>query len=220
MPTAPHAAPAREVLVARQPVLDAEMNLLGFELLLDGAAVVVDALSEIGLETLTGGHAAWLPLGRELLLDGGVPVRSDRVVLQVADDDGDDEALVEAVRQLAERGACVALDRFAHRPGLEPLLDLAWGVKIDLAAHGADGARAQLGALAGRDLMLIATSVDPNEDLVLHEASHKLLEIIVRRQVVEAASAEVAEKEQASRAALGAREAELEVTRQAALTSE
>src|SRR3954449_10885042 len=60
MPTASHAAPAapaREVLVARQPVLDAEMSLLGFELLVDGAAVVADALSEIGLEQLTGGHA-------------------------------------------------------------------------------------------------------------------------------------------------------------------
>ncbi|HZC29328.1 MAG TPA: HDOD domain-containing protein, partial [Gaiellaceae bacterium] len=171
MSTAPHAVPAREVLVARQPVLDADMNLLGFELLVDGAAVVVDALSEIGLETLTGGHAAWLPLGRELLLDvGPVPVRSDRVVLQVPAREGDDEALVEAVRQLADRGACVALVGVTYRPGLEPLLDLAWGVKIDLAAHGADGVRAQVGALAGRHLVLIATSVDTNEDLALCRA--------------------------------------------------
>jgi EAL and modified HD-GYP domain-containing signal transduction protein len=174
MPTASHAvpaAPAREVLVARQPVLDADMNLLGFELLVDGAAVVVDALSEIGLEKLTGGHAAWLPLGRQLLLDvGPVPVRSDRVVLQVHAADGDEDALVEPVRQLAERGACIALDRVEHRPSLEPLLELAWGVKIDLAAHGAEGLRAQVGALAGRELVLIATGVDTNEDLALCRA--------------------------------------------------
>src|SRR4051812_33105963 len=174
MPTASHAAPAapaREVLVARQPVLNAEMNLLGFELLDDGAAVVADALSEVGLEKLTGGHAAWLPLGRELLLDvGPVPVRSDRVVLEVHAGDGEEEALVEAVRQLADRGACVALDRVTYRPALGPLLDLAWGVKIDLGAHGADGVRAQVAALAGRDLVLIATSVDTNEDLALCRA--------------------------------------------------
>jgi c-di-GMP phosphodiesterase len=171
MPTAapaPTAPPAREVRVARQPVLDAEMHMLGFELLVDGAAIVVDALSEIGLEKLTGGHAAWLPLGRELLLDDGpVPVRWDRVVLQVPAGEGGDPALVEAVRRLAERGACIALDRLAYRPELEPLLDLAWGVKIDLAAHGADGVRAQVGALAGRELVLIATSVDTHEDLAL-----------------------------------------------------
>jgi hypothetical protein len=53
--TAPAQAPAREVLVARQPVLDADLRLLGFELLLDGAAAVVDALSEVGLDALTGG---------------------------------------------------------------------------------------------------------------------------------------------------------------------
>jgi EAL and modified HD-GYP domain-containing signal transduction protein len=165
VPTAP---PAREVRVARQPVLDAEMQMLGFELLVDGAAIVVDALSEIGLEKLTGGHAAWLPLGRELFVDDGpVPVRSDRVVLQVPAGEGDDPAVVEAVRRLAERGACIALDRLAYRPELEPLLDLAWGVKIDLAAHGAEGVRAQVGALAGRELVLIATSVDTHEDIAL-----------------------------------------------------
>ena len=174
MPTASHAAPAppaREVLVARQPVLDAEMQLLGFELLVDGAAVVVDALSEIGLEKLTGGHAAWLPVGRELLLDvGPVPVRSDRVVLQVDAGESDDPAMVEAIRQLADRGACVAVDRVTYRPGLEPLLDIAWAVKIDVAVHGADGVRAQVGALAGRELVLIATSVDTNDDFALCRA--------------------------------------------------
>jgi c-di-GMP-related signal transduction protein len=61
-------SPAREVAVARQPVLDGDANLLGYELLVDGAAVVVDALSEVGLDALTGGHVAWLPLGRELLV--------------------------------------------------------------------------------------------------------------------------------------------------------
>jgi EAL and modified HD-GYP domain-containing signal transduction protein len=163
------APPAREVLVARQPVLDAEMGLLGFELLVEGAAIVVDALSEIGLETLTGGHAAWLPLGRDVLLEAGpVPVRSDRVVLQVPAGDGDDPALHEAVRQLADRGACIALDAFAYRPDLEPLLDAAWGVKLDLAVHGADGLRVQVAALGGRDdLVLIATSVDTNADFAL-----------------------------------------------------
>jgi chromosome segregation protein len=58
------------------------------------------------------------------------------------------------------------------------------------------------------------------EDLVLHEASHKLLEITVLRQVEERGRAVEAEREQASRAALGAREAELEVMRQAAHAAE
>jgi EAL and modified HD-GYP domain-containing signal transduction protein len=161
-------APAREVLVARQPVLDADSNLLGFELLVEGAAVVVDALSEIGLETLTGGHAAWLPLGRDLLLEvGPVPVRSDRVVLQVDAGDGEDPALHDAVRQLADRGACIALDGYVHRPALEPLLDAVWGVKLDLAAHGIEDLRAQVAALRGRELVLIATSVDTPADLAM-----------------------------------------------------
>ena len=141
-------SPAREVAVARQPVLDGDANLLGYELLVDGAAVVVDALSEVGLDALTGGHVAWLPLGRELLLRvGPVPVRSDRVVLQVPAVEGPDEALFEAVHQLAECGACIVLDDVTFGPAIEPLLDLAWGVKLDLAVHGAEGLREQVAAL-------------------------------------------------------------------------
>jgi chromosome segregation protein len=58
------------------------------------------------------------------------------------------------------------------------------------------------------------------EDLILHEASHRLLEIIVRSNVERAAHEEQAEREQAARAELAAREAELEVVRLAALSSE
>jgi c-di-GMP phosphodiesterase len=164
----PDQAPAREVLVSRQPVLDADLNLLGFELLLDGAAAVVDALSEVGLDTLTGGYAAWLPLDRELLLEvGPPPVRSDRVVLQVDAGDQPDPELEAAVLQLSGRGVCIALDRVSVRPGLGLLLDAAWGVKLDLAEHGRAGIRAQVAALAGRDLVLIATSVETGDDLAL-----------------------------------------------------
>jgi len=58
------------------------------------------------------------------------------------------------------------------------------------------------------------------EDLILHEASHKLLEITVLNQREQLARAELGEKEQATRAALAAREAELEVIRLEALACE
>ena len=58
------------------------------------------------------------------------------------------------------------------------------------------------------------------EDLILHEASHRLLEIIALDKVEAAARAVEAEREQVARAALAAREAELEVVRQAALQAE
>jgi len=58
------------------------------------------------------------------------------------------------------------------------------------------------------------------EDLTLHDASHKLLELIVRAQVASAAHADAGESAQAGRAALGAREAELEVSRQSTHVAE
>jgi chromosome segregation protein len=58
------------------------------------------------------------------------------------------------------------------------------------------------------------------EDLILHDAAHKLLEIVARNKHEEGARAEVAEREQKARAARDAREAELEVTRLATLECE
>jgi chromosome segregation protein len=58
------------------------------------------------------------------------------------------------------------------------------------------------------------------EDLVLHEASHRLLELIVRAQVEEVERASSSEESERLRAALAAREGEIEVTRQEALTRE
>jgi chromosome segregation protein len=58
------------------------------------------------------------------------------------------------------------------------------------------------------------------EDLTLHEAAHKLFEIIALTKVEESAVAELTEKVKAERAALDAREAELEVVRQKAHLAE
>jgi chromosome segregation protein len=58
------------------------------------------------------------------------------------------------------------------------------------------------------------------EDLTLHEASHKLLEIIALTKVEDAAIAELGEKVQHERAALDARDAELTVVRESAHQAE
>src|SRR5262245_26098143 len=58
------------------------------------------------------------------------------------------------------------------------------------------------------------------EDLILHDAAHKLLEIVAVTKHEDAARTEQAEVEQATRATLDAREAELEVSRLEALDKE
>ncbi|AKT42225.1 chromosome segregation protein SMC [Chondromyces crocatus] len=58
------------------------------------------------------------------------------------------------------------------------------------------------------------------EDLILHEASHKYLEITVLNQREEFARKDHAEQEQVAKTALGTREAELEVSRLEALACE
>jgi c-di-GMP-related signal transduction protein len=76
-----------DVLVARQSVLDARLNVAGYELLFRTAGatrahvteheratsqVIVDAIGEIGLDRLVGGQRAYVNVSRDLLLSQSV----------------------------------------------------------------------------------------------------------------------------------------------------
>ena len=137
-----------ELFVARQPILDATRRVSGYELLYrrsagarkaEGAsadvatATVIEALFTIGFETLTGGHAAFVNVSRELLLEG-IPavLPASRVVLELDEHLEPGEDVVRACRQLKAAGYSLALDRFAPGGPASPLLGFADFIKVTL----------------------------------------------------------------------------------------
>ena len=177
-------AQAAGVLVARQPILDARLQVAGYELLfrtpdVAGARIedaeratsqlIVDALGDIGLDSLAGPHPVYVNVSRELLLSVcPLPLPPARVVLELLEDQTVDGELVAVVRELAAAGFTLALDDFVYQPALEPLLDVAHIAKVDVLDLGREGALGQLEHLRGRGLRLVAEKVETHEDFAFY----------------------------------------------------
>jgi EAL and modified HD-GYP domain-containing signal transduction protein len=168
--------------VVRQPICDASLRVVGYELLFEDAAsteallagtagstssLIVDAFSEIGLDELVGHRPAYLDVSRDFLLSvSPLPLRPDRVVLELDAVPEVDEAYVAILRRLGMMGFPLALDCFPGEAAVAPeLLDVAGIVKVDVRWFEAEALSAEVARLAERRLTLIATGVDTQEEL-------------------------------------------------------
>jgi c-di-GMP-related signal transduction protein len=140
--------PRQSVHIARQPILDANRKVCGYELLyrapgadpagapsddLVASRVLTDALQAIGLDALTGGAPAFLNFTRPLLLENAAALLAPKdVVIELRDDIVVDAEVIEACRDLKERGYTVALDDFVADSGAEALLPFATFIKLDV----------------------------------------------------------------------------------------
>lgn len=171
---------ATDVVMARQPIFDADLRLAAFELLYravgeDGgspagdratATVLVGALTDVGLGRLVGSQRAYLNVDREFLLAfRPLPLPADRVVLELVEDQVVDEELLGVLGELVDAGFTLALDNFDYRPELEPLLQLASVAKLDVQALDREGQADHVRRLRDRGLTVIAEKVETREEL-------------------------------------------------------
>ncbi len=169
-----------DVVMARQPIFDADLRLAAFELLYravdeDGrsaagdratATVLVGALTDVGLGRLVGSQRAYINVDREFLLAfRPLPLPADRVVLELVEDQVVDEELLGVLGELVEAGFTLALDNFDYRPELEPLLHLASVAKLDVQALDREGQADHVRRLRDRGLTVIAEKVETREEL-------------------------------------------------------
>jgi c-di-GMP phosphodiesterase len=138
------------VLLSRQPVLDADMQVVGYRIayalqerdrLLEAhPAMLFDtALSVIGLRGLVGERTAHLPISGQLLLAlGAPPGRPERVMLRISHRDALDPDVWPLVELAAERGYALELDDLPG-PEVDPrLLELFSVVELDTVAWAGD----------------------------------------------------------------------------------
>ncbi len=142
-----------QVFVGRQPIYDAKLDVVAYELLfrsgtanaaaVDDAdvatsSVLVNGMFEFGLDRLVGERLAFVNMTRQFLTgELPVPPAPDQIVLEVLEDIDPDEELVAGVKRLKEEGFQIALDDFVYHPRLMPLLELADFVKVELPALSA-----------------------------------------------------------------------------------
>jgi len=143
-----------EVLVSRQPILDRQLEVIGYELLyreaesddddggVDGdargvARVLVDGVLAMGLEELTGGEDAWVEVPAELITEGALlDVPTDGLVLCVAGGKDDPALLRDALLHHRSAGFRLGLVGVTPDDPRRALLDVVDVVKVDARAGG------------------------------------------------------------------------------------
>ncbi|HEY1511548.1 MAG TPA: HDOD domain-containing protein [Solirubrobacteraceae bacterium] len=167
-----------DVFVARQPIFNRDLEVVGYELLFrsreaqaiptpEGATanVVLNAFTEIGLDRIVGDRTAWINVSRDFVLNGLVQtLPSGKVRLELLEDQMLDEQLIAALAELTNEGYRVALDDFAYSEAAEPLLELVDVVKLDVLALGRQGMQEHATRLKHRGVTLLAEKVETQED--------------------------------------------------------
>ena len=170
-----------EVFVARQPIFDRWLDVAGYELLFrerpareavisspDGAtaAVVLNSLTEVGLERIIGSRTAWIYVSREFVLGGlarSLPP-SSVVLLEIIEDQSIDDQLLAAIRELRQQGHRLALHDFRDSPSAHRLLRLADVVKLDLLALGRENLLREVARLKPYGVTVLAEKLETQSD--------------------------------------------------------
>ncbi|VAX01509.1 Predicted signal transduction protein [hydrothermal vent metagenome] len=168
------------VYIGRQPIYDASLNVFAYELLfrsgevneanfIDGdhatTEVILNTFTEIGLTKIIGKHLAFINLTRSFLLGiYPLPECQEQVVLEILEDIEIDEQIIAAVKKLSKQGYTIALDDFFYHKKLEPLIELAQIIKIDLLALTREELVEHVKILRKYDVKLLAEKVETQEE--------------------------------------------------------
>lgn len=169
--------------VARQPILDRELNTYAYELLYRGDILLVDntsqssemgdlatnqvinsAFMDIGIEKIVGNHLAFINMTRGLLVKGDpLPFAHNQVVLEILEDIAADTEVIHAVEKLVSQGYKIALDDFIFDESLWPLIKLADIIKIDILALSSEELIEHVTLLKNENIQLLAEKVETQQ---------------------------------------------------------
>jgi len=168
------------VFIARQPIFDLDLDVVGYELLFRGAnqnvavisdhdeatsTVVINAFTEFGLDAVVGDRRAWINVSRDFLLQGfAKALPRGRVVLELLEDQLVDDALIEALEDHRVRGYQIALDDYAGDELLAPALEHVDIVKVDVLGRDREAVERDLAGLARYRVTPVAEKVETRED--------------------------------------------------------
>ncbi len=171
------------VWLGRQPIVDRRKNLVAYEILYRSAgagrtcfddanqatsSVLMNTFVELGFEQVVEDRVAFMNFTREFLVGTHpLPECPDRLVLEVLEDIVPDEELLEGVRTLREAGYKIALDDVVYRPELDPLLDLASIVKVEMPQIPREEWADQVQILRKWPVTLLAEKVETLEEFEL-----------------------------------------------------
>lgn len=166
-----------QAFIGRQPIIDLQQKIIGYELLFRHSADAseaqitsdLEAGSKVLLNTYSNMDANWLLGDKLAFINIAAPMlESDflellpakRVVLELIETVEATPEQVARIQSLRHMGFRFALDDFDHRPINTDLLPLADFIKVDIQALGLDGTTTLVHSLKNHSAKLIATKVE------------------------------------------------------------
>src|SRR6478736_7760962 len=143
--TAPSEKPSS--CLARQPILDKNEKVLGYELLFrenpnedrvnsdfeGGTRNIIDTLNVMGLDVVCDGRLAFINCTHEMLLKGFfLLLPAEKTVVEIQESVRADDSVIAACDRLKLEGYRIALDSFVPGDPREVLLPYADYLKVDI----------------------------------------------------------------------------------------
>ena len=177
-------ATPKDIFLGRQPICDSALQVQGYELLYRGseqvgtgqtspemasATVALNLIIEIGLDRVVGDQLAFIRMTRAFLVDGQYrALPPEQIVLEILEDIEPDAEVLREVRFASELGYRIALGDFIHHQRrLEPLIELADFVKVELLDQDPDSIREHVRLLRRPGLKVLAEKVETPEQFEL-----------------------------------------------------
>lgn len=172
-----------DVFVARQTIFNKHQKIYAYELLfrnglvnafpgVDGAEATSSLLSSsfftIGIEQIASGHKAFINFTADMLV-GGVPALfpKNNIVVEILENVQPTAEVIEACRDLVNKGYTLALDDFVYTEALIPLIELAQIVKIDFGLLSTVEIAEIVQVLKQYSCKLLAEKIETNEEFIL-----------------------------------------------------
>lgn len=174
-----------DIFIARQPIYDHSLELLGYELLYrdgdrdgvyidpkDGALassrLIINTFLSIGLEEIVGSNPAFINLSADFFIEEQpIPMSPEQVVLEVPSNILNNTTVKEGLPRLAAQGYAISLDDFIYDEAYAPLLDMVAYIKLDLSMFDKENLTEQVRQCRRHGVKLLAEKVETTADLEL-----------------------------------------------------
>jgi c-di-GMP-related signal transduction protein len=169
-----------DIYVARQPIFDIKKCIFGYELLFRSdmsnyfpeieknsatSKLLSNSFFNIGIEKITGSNLAFINFTQELLLKQLPLVFSqDKLVVEILEDVQPVKDVIEACQEIALNGYIIVLDDFFYKPALEPLIEVADIIKIDVQATPLADVGEVVKKMTERGVDLLAEKVETHDE--------------------------------------------------------
>jgi EAL and modified HD-GYP domain-containing signal transduction protein len=174
---------SEKYFLGRQPILDRDQRIVGFELLfrssdasyaeideysMASARVILNALTEFGIEEILGKHRGFFNVDMEMLMSDHLELLPrEQVVIELLETIEVTESVITRCHDLKEKGFVLALDDNIYSPASIPFYEIVDIVKVDILQIPLQELAGMVARLRNWPLTILAEKVETAEQFSL-----------------------------------------------------